>query len=284
MSIIHNTITDIDYKNFVLLQYFRQKNILRQKKLFALCHNKIMRVVVNKTLKNIVRMQYKNDALYVTANIFVTRKKIKRLIEENAEWIRNKRQSVQQGEKPEKKTESNQIKSTCDKSFEQQQLIKDIFAGRKTMILGDVVSVEAGASGKTYLDGNILYVSEKNYNDRDLRLKAVKTYLKKIAFLFVASEVSSFGSGVSLCPQKIEFKDIGDCWCKCSLAAQKILSFDYRITQLPQNLRYYIIAHAFTHFKFPAHDDSFWNHISNVLPHYANLDKQLESYDFLKDL
>ena len=242
---------------------------------------------MNKTLKNIVRMQYKDDALYVTANFLVTRKKIKRLIEENAEWIKGKRQASQQSfqnEKQEVKANVNQIKSVCDKSFEQQQLIKDIFAGRKTMILGDIVTVEAGASGKTYPDGSVLYISEKYYNDRDLRIKAVKAYLKKIAFLFVASEVSSFGSGVSLCPQKIEFKDIGDCWCKCSLAAQKILSFDYRITQLPQNLRYYVIAHAFTHFRFPAHDDAFWNHISNVLPHYANLDKQLEAYDFLKDL
>lgn len=244
-----------------------------------------MRVVVNRTIKNIVKMQYKNDALYVTANVFVTRKHIKRLIEENIDWINTKRKHCETCVKEQSHDEkATSIDSACDKTFDQQQLIKDIFAGRKTMILGDVVSVEAGAASKTYLDGSVLYIAEKNYADRELRIKAIKSYLKKIAFLFVANEVSSFGSSVSLCPQKIEFKDVSDCWCKCSLASQKILCFDYRITQLPQSLRYYVIAHAFAHFKFASHDDAFWNYMSNVVPHYADLDKQLENYDFLKDL
>lgn len=231
-------------------------------------------------------MQFADNTLYVTANIFVTRNRLKRLIEENLDWINSKRDACKADahSKENKEDEVKPSSSVCDKSFDQQQLIKDIFSGRKTMILGDVVSVEAGASSKTYLDGNVLYVSEKNYNDRESRIKAIKSYLKKIAFLFVANEISSFGSGVSLCPQKIEFKDISDCWCKCSLAGQKILCFDYRLTQLPQSLRYYVIAHAFAHFKFPSHDDSFWNYISNIIPHYANLDKQLQHYDFLKDL
>ncbi len=244
-----------------------------------------MRVVVTKTFRNIVKMQYKNDALYVTANIFVTRKRLKQIIAEHAEWINSKRAPKSGSDVNTVKTEEKQpVSSVCDKAFDQQQLVKDIFSGRKTLILGDVVSVESGASAKTYLDGNVLYISEKNYIDRELRIKAIKTYLKKIAFLFVASEVSTFGTSVSLCPQKIEFKDISDCWCKCSLATQKILCFDYRITQLPQNLRFYVIAHAFAHFKFTTHDENFWNYVSNAVPHYINLDKQLESYDFLKDL
>lgn len=242
-----------------------------------------MKVIVTRTLKNVVKMQYKDEMLYVTANIFATRKRIKQIIKENLDWINDRRKVAEKKECSPKENE-NPPRSTCDKTFDQQQLIKDIFAGRKTMILGDVVSVEAGESSKTYLDGSTLYIAEKYFNERDTRIKAIKAYLKKIAFLFVANEISSFGSNVSLCPQKIEFKDIADCWCKCSLASQKVLSFDYRLTQLPQCLRYYVIAHAFAHFKFPAHDDSFWNYISNIVPHYANLDKQLENYDFLKDI
>lgn len=233
-------------------------------------------------------MQYKDGALHVVANIFVTRNRLKKLIEENIDWINDKRNDV----KPSESKESEQRAvgrqhysgKENDGATEEQQLVKDIFAGRKTMILGDVIKVEPSMSSKTYLDGGSLYIAEKYYNDRDLRIKAIKSYLKKIAFLFVASEVSSFGTGVSLCPQKIEFKDVGDCWCKCSLAAQKVLCFDYRITQLPQNLRNYVIAHAFSHFLFATHDDAFWNHISNAIPHYEDVEKQLETYDFLKDV
>lgn len=284
MSIVNNTIIDIIYIQSRFDSIFRKNSYLDKMFNAQLWQNMDMRVVVTKTIKNIVKMQYKDNALYVTANIFVTRNRIKRLIEENIDWIHAKRATEKTDDSNSKKDVSEAISSVCDRPFEQQQLIKDIFAGRKTMILGDVISVESGASSKTYLDGSVLYISEKNYDERELRIKAIKAYLKKIAFLFVANEISSFGTSVSLCPQKIEFKDIVDCWCKCSLAAQKILCFDYRITQLPQNLRYYVIAHAFAHFKFSAHDDGFWNYISNIVPHYADFDKQLESYDFLKDL
>lgn len=248
-------------------------------------------------------MQYKDDALHVLANVLVTRGKIKRIIEENAEWIRAQKKAAcechqQEERKKNDHSDYDDLTYNASQSFvgqhnsainraralEHQQLIKDIFAGRKTMILGDIVDVLPSLSSKTYLDGSTLYIAEKSYIERDLRIKAIKTYLKKIAFLFVASEVSSFGSSVSLCPQKIEFKDIGDCWCKCSLSAQKILCFDYRLTQLPQNFRNYVIAHAFAHFRYPAHDEAFYNHLSNVVPHYKDVANQIEMFDFLKDI
>lgn len=233
-------------------------------------------------------MQYKDGSLYVVANIFVTRNRLKRLIEENSDWINSqKQQSIGKQKKSVDQTIEQRHIERREYNHdvgEQQQLIKDIFVGRKTMVLGDIIKVEPSMSSKTYLDGSSLYIAEKYYSDRDLRIKAIKSYLKKIAFLFVASEVSSFGSSVSLCPQKIEFKDVGDCWCKCSLAAQKVLCFDYRLTQLPQNLRNYVIAHAFAHFQFGTHNEAFWNHISNVIPHYKDLERQLETYDFLKDI
>ncbi len=262
-----------------------------------------MKVIVSRTLKRIVKLQYKNNALYVMANVLISRGKIKKIIAENAEWIRDQKQSGnnsalrnnkqftecdndRQSQQKPKQNLQKQDKRIADKAYiiEQQQLVKEIFAGRKTMILGDVVSVAPSLSGKTYLDGSTLYMAEKSYNDREQRIKAIKTYLKKIAFLFVASEVSAFGSSVSLCPQKIEFKDIGDCWCKCSLAAQKILCFDYRLTQLPQNYRNYVIAHAFAHFHFATHDDAFYSHLSNVIPHYEDVANQIEMFDFLKDI
>ncbi len=248
-----------------------------------------MKVIVNRTLKRIVKLQYKNNALYVMANVLISRGKIKKIIEDNSEWIKEQKKSAKGcalqnnklsaeydiDRKPQKLQQDlqQQKKRFGDKAYiiEQQQLVKEIFAGRKTMILGDVVSVAPSLSGKTYLDGSTLYMAEKSY-------------LKKIAFLFVASEVSAFGSSVSLCPQKIEFKDIGDCWCKCSLAAQKILCFDYRLTQLPQNYRNYVIAHAFAHFHYATHDDAFYSHLSNVIPHYEDVANQIEIYDFLKDI
>lgn len=247
-----------------------------------------MKVVVTRTFKNIVKMRYDDGKLEVLANWFVTQKKMRQIISENADWInscreKNKTSATEKNIGAESSI-SNDVKQTRIFDYNDSRLISDMFSGRKILLLGDIVSVTQSLSSKTYLDGGALYISEKYYNQKAERLKAIKAYLKKIAALYVASEVASFGSGVSLCPVKIEFKDIKDSWIKCSLASQKILNIDYRITQLPQNLRIYIIAHAFAHFYNPAHDENFWNYMSNILPRYQDCLTELQKYEFLKDI
>ncbi len=250
-----------------------------------------MKVVVTRTLKNIVKIKYDNGMLNVVANFFVTRKRLRKIIEENSAWINAKKEKDDS-----KQAEKIQTQAPCEplnkartlaRRTEREidsQVIKEIFAGKKTVIMGDVVDVVKSMSNKTYLEGSSLFISEKSFADRESRVKAIKAFLRKMAGLYVASEVSSFGSSASLCPSKIEFKDVSEGWVKCSLATQRILCVDYRITQLPLNLRTYLIAHAFAHFYIATHDENFWNYISNLLPRYEDYRKQLEEYDFLKDI
>ena len=237
-----------------------------------------MKVVVTKTLKNVVKIKYDNGVLNVVANFLVSRKRLRKIIEENSAWINAKKEKEAskqiESEKAQKQTDL--IADEGDLPSRSRRFLRDIdgqdvreiFAGRKTVIMGDVVDVVKSMYNKTYLDGSSLYISEKLYADRALRVKAIKAYLRKTAGLYVASEVASFGSGVSLCP----------------LASERVLCLDYRITQLPLNLRTYLIAHAFAHFYIPTHDENFWNYISNLMPRYEDYRKQLEKYDFLKDI
>lgn len=253
-----------------------------------------MKVVVTKTLKNVVKIKYDNGVLNVVANFLVSRKRLRKIIEENSAWINAKKEKEAskqiESEKAQKQTDliadEGDLPSRSRRFLRNidGQDVREIFAGRKTVIMGDVVDVVKSMSNKTYLDGSSLYISEKLYADRTLRVKAIKAYLRKTAGLYVASEVASFGSGVSLCPAKIEFKDVPEGWVKCSLASERVLCLDYRITQLPLNLRTYLIAHAFAHFYIPTHDENFWNYISNLMPRYEDYRKQLEKYDFLKDI
>ena len=246
-----------------------------------------MKVVVTRTAKNIVRLKYDNGTLRVVANYFVTQKKIRRIIEENMTWINMRKDKEQELNKhPREDLSLNENALTVDAKSDliDSQVIKEIFAGRKTIILGDVLDVRKSVSNKTYMEGASLFISEKSYSDRESRIKAIKSYLRKISLLYVASEVSSFGSKVSLCPSKIDFKDVSGGWVNCSLSSQRNLSLDYRITQLPQDLRTYLIAHAFAHFYIPSHDENFWNYLSNILPRYQDNIKDLEQYDFLKDI
>lgn len=243
-----------------------------------------MKVVVTRTARRVVRLQMENGVLKVVANWLLSEKKLRRIIAENIEWINAHRSD---GKTAEQHCDSAPKQSSSVKEppvSKEGGIIGEIYDGRKTVIFGDLVTVRAGVGAKTYLDEDSLYVSSKCYESRESRLRAIKAYLKKIAATYVSNEIANFGSDISLCPSKIEFRDNGDFWVKCSLAAQRVLCFDFRIVQLPQKLRRYVIAHAFAHFSHPLHDDDFWNFLSNSLPHYRDYAKELESYRVLKDI
>ena len=251
-----------------------------------------MKVQVTKTIRNIVKLRYEDGMLKVVANCFLSNKRLRKIIEENSEWIN--RQKENESKCIEKKDESHKevkvvrckTRPSVPKSIPKtaNNLENDIFDGRKTVIMGDVVQVRSGVGAKTYLDGNVMYVSEKYFETRDGRLRLIKAFLKKMAVLYVSDEIAKFGTNVSLCPSKIEFRDNADFWVNCSSAAKGILSFDYRIVQLPQNLRLYVIAHGFAHFLHPIHDDKFWNYISNVLPRYRDYANELDKYRLLRNI
>ena len=248
-----------------------------------------MKVEVTRTLKNIVQFRYEDGVLKVVANRFLSDKRLRQIIEENYDWIKSRKQEENKNRDAvaatKSATASVQKKSAQKAIIKNQDVdIRDVFAGRKTLVLGDSVKVLATAASRTLLEENTLYVPEKYYQSREGRLKAIKAYLKKMATLYVSTEISNFGSRISLCPTKIEFREIPDAWLKCSNAAQRILTIDYRVVQLPQNLRQYVIAHAFAHFFHPIHDDKFWNCVSGVLPRFEDYTRQLEKYRYLKDV
>ena len=256
----------------------------------AVWYKRTMKVEVTRTLKNIVQMRYENGVLKVVANQFLSDRRLRKIIEENSEWIKARKQEESKkaadavvATKPqasaEQKVTKPKVMPTCDEDD-----VKEIFAGRRTYVLGDTVSVVSTESARSMLDEHILYISEKYYQTRDGRLKAIKAYLKKMATLYVSTEIANFGSRVSLCPSKIEFREIPDAWLKCSNAAQRILTIDYRVVQLPQEVRQYVIAHAFAHFFHPIHDEKFWKCVANFLPNYEQAARQLEKYRFLKDV
>lgn len=251
-----------------------------------------MLVKVKRTTKRIIKLKYDNGMLHVTANIFLSKRRIRQAIEENIEWIRSQKEraaTIKQASS----TYLTDATVAANKYFDspslsQQQhasdIIGDVFAGRKTFVLGDIVDVLPSASTKTHMEDNTLYINDKYFNSKELRLKAIASYLKRIAQIYVSTEVSKFGASHSLCPAKIEFKNIPQGWCKCSLAGEKFLCLDYRISQLPENLRVYLIAHSFAHFYSFQHDDKFYNTLEHFVPNYSALRLELENYEYLKDI
>lgn len=248
-----------------------------------------MKVVVKRTPKRVVKIKYGNGGLEILANYFVTQKRLKAILDNNIEWIKSQQSKCDKISEQDGKTKNtitvNQtdiVRNRCG-SFD-GDIVCDIFVGTKTLICGDLMYVKPTQENKTYLEGNVIYVSEKLFDDKQTRLFALRKFIKKLSATCVADEVSQFGCHASLCPTKIEFKDLQREWCNCEAASQRCICLNYKISQLPSHLRRYVIAHAFAHFGNKTHNDNYCNELQKLVSDFAALDAELKEYAFLLDV
>lgn len=262
-----------------------------------------MKVEVHRTIKNVFKAQNTGDKIVVIANWRLSQAEIKNILRQNEEFLKKNVVKPEPRKRPfseemqckehacsgmvntantaengTSKTQPTQAQG-CD-----NQTICNMFCGKSLMLFGEIYPVQPSAMAKTYIDNGTVYLSEDNYADKETRIKALKLYLRRIAKISLSSQVSNFGSAVSLCPEKIDFREVSDGWAKCTDASKKAITIDFRTIQLPTNLQHYVVVHAFTHFKHANHNTDFWHCLSNFLPNYEECIKQLERYDFLKEI
>lgn len=252
-------------------------NIFKQINDITVC----MKVVVSRTAKKIISLHMDGSVLQVVANRKLTLQQIKNFVESKRSWILAQTKcgvnfcDETKSDLREKPSESNGL-------FTQNQ-ISDIFCGKKCLLCGDLIAVKPSVESKCYLD-DCIYLPERYYAQRDSRIKALNSYIKKLSQQSVSDAISRFGCNASLCPTKIEFKNVNGCWLKCTNPLEKVVTLDFRICQLPAKLQQYLIVHAFSHFTNDGHGEDFWNTVSNYLPHYKSYAEELKQYDFLKDV
>lgn len=90
--------------------------------------------------------------------------------------------------------------------------------------------------------------------------KAYKTYIKQKPVLSIRKMKSRWGS--------------------CNYTNGKIV-INKMLVSVPTELLNYVIVHEFTHLLYPNHSKDFYNFISQVLPNYKNIEKNLKKYQFL---
>lgn len=67
------------------------------------------------------------------------------------------------------------------------------------------------------------------------------------------------------------------CWGSCSSKGN--LNFSYKLLYLPSELRDYIIVHELCHLKELNHGKQFWQLVSETLPNYKSLIKELREIE-----
>lgn len=103
-----------------------------------------------------------------------------------------------------------------------------------------------------------------------------KDYIKykKQAFDLVQERVNFFNKDCDFKFNKINIKNQKTRWGSCSQKGN--LNFNYKIILLPSQLSDYIIVHELCHLKEFNHSQKFWNLVSQILPNYLELKKELK--------
>ncbi len=248
-----------------------------------------MRVYIERTTKRVVKITPQSDgSVRVVAFWLLGKKRIVEILRENLQWIKENAKSTTSKNVEEKGNQQSAEKPIAPTSKRQFVLTKnnmmELFALKSTLICGEFYKILPTTNNQTSIRDDSIYINERCFDDKIQRAKCIKSFLKKMCQTYLAQEISKFGCGATLCPIKIDFKDLKGKWCCCHDAERGIICLDYRVIQLPVNLQRYVIAHTFCHFSYCGHEENFWNHLSNFIPQYKDCQKQLSEFDFLFDV
>lgn len=242
-----------------------------------------MKVFVNRTSRREVAISLDPDGnLQVSADKKLSLDEIKQIVSEKTDWINDRLAKLRQSKM--EFGESTTVRANIDVEASIKRSVADVFCGRKTVLDGYIYFVRSTNASKSYVENDSVYIPEKYCADKESRLKAIRSFIKKQTDMQVSEAISRFGSHVSLCPSKIEYRNLANAWLKCTSPREKIITLDYRICQLPQELQHYLIVHAFSHFTNAGHDEDFWNTVSNYLPTFGKCLQELQNFDFLKEI
>ena len=262
-------------------------------------YNRLMRVQVTRTLRDVFKAKKIGDTVYVLANFRLSNDSISEILRENMQWFaereknkvgaasaKNNACAQQSKEKFQNSTDfcSHRHSSGITDDDAQRYNLCNMFCGKSMLFLGELLDVKSSVSDKTHINDSTLYLSEENYSNKDSRLKTIKIFLRRSAKTMLPSDFAAFGSAVSLCAEKIEFKELKGLWFSCSEAAKRVISVDYRMVQLPAMLQKYIIAHCFAHFRYPDHDSDFAKFLSFCVPNYKQCETEIDKFAYLLEI
>ena len=99
---------------------------------------------------------------------------------------------------------------------------------------------------------------------------------KKASYELISERIRELNQSGEYPVGKVSIKNQKTRWGSCS--GKRNLSFNYKIIFMPENLRDYIIIHELCHLKEMNHSKNFWNLVSQKVPDYKALRRQIKLY------
>ena len=195
-------------------------------------------VITYKNIKN-TYIRVKNDkVIYVSANRFVSKKEIEKLIIENKEFIYNSLKKI------DNKNEEN----------------------HKLKYLGN--DLDLIISDKTYIDGEFIYA--KDY-------ESAREYIYRLAYDVFEQRLNRIKPQFDYLPNfKLKVRRMKTRWGVCNRKSMTV-TLNLELITKDVHLIDYVIVHELSHFKHMDHSKLFWIEVEMHYPYYKQARKELNS-------
>jgi predicted metal-dependent hydrolase len=144
------------------------------------------------------------------------------------------------------------------------------YRGKRVVIRIDTHGSQPGLG--VYLDQEFCGFAR---NDGDVR-SLVEGRLQKIAVIELTQRVQDLAAQHQSPVRRITVRDQRSRWGSCS--PQGTISLNWRLVQLPNEVRDYVILHELMHFREMNHSRRFWAHVARACPNYEEHERWLKTY------
>ncbi len=165
----------------------------------------------------------------------------------------------------------NWIEKVVLKNSEKLTLNDDIVEYRKIYVCGK--KLDLVFSDRNAFEGGTVYI--KTVKDIE------KLFISEFYVAF-AERLKAMEEKTKLISGGVFIKDYKSRWGCCD--AKNILTFNFRIFMLPQDLQEYIMLHELCHTLCHNHSPAYWKLVKGYMPDYENRRLRLKSFDFLVSL
>jgi predicted metal-dependent hydrolase len=135
-----------------------------------------------------------------------------------------------------------------------------------------------------FLDGDAPKV---RFGDRALTLKpptedprnAIVRYLRKVAAAELPPRLLALAADHQCTVTRVAIRDQRTRWGSCSSSG--CISLNWRLVQMPDEVRDYVLLHELMHLREPNHSRRFWKHVAAVCPDYQQSRRWLRTHESL---
>jgi len=155
---------------------------------------------------------------------------------------------------------------------------KEWMAGTEILFRGELVKIEAGVNGESYLirlDSELIKVSDPPGNLRP----AVERHLWKVAAKELPPRVLEYAAIHQAHVRRIAVRNQRSRWGSCS--RRGAISLNWRLIQAPRFVQDYIILHELMHLRQMNHSARFWREVERVCPEYETAEQWLKQHSAL---